>query len=84
MFKLSMQQICDLLDLQVDNYEDEDRQILIDACNLIYDYMQEKKKNAKKKTKKKQSNIALSQEFTVSSEDCEVPQSLYTQDQAQG
>lgn len=53
MFKLSMQQICDLLDLQVDNYEDEDRQILIDACNLIYDYMQEKKKNAKKKTKKK-------------------------------
>lgn len=53
MFKLSMQQIMDFLDLQVDNYEDKDREVLIAACNLIYDHMQEQKKNAKKKTKKK-------------------------------
>lgn len=37
--KLTLDQICDLLDDQVVLYQGDDRQILIKACNLIYDYI---------------------------------------------
>jgi len=52
MFKLTFQQLLDLLDLQVDNYDGEDREVLIAACNLIYEH-KNRKKHGKKKTKKK-------------------------------
>lgn len=36
--KLTLDQICDLLDDQIEHYQGDDKQALIKACNVVYDH----------------------------------------------
>lgn len=37
--KLTLEQICDLLDDQIEHYKGDDKAVLVQACNLIYDHL---------------------------------------------
>jgi hypothetical protein len=39
MFKLTLPQIMDFLDLQIENYNGADRSVLVKACNLIHEHL---------------------------------------------